>query len=296
MTEIDEAFFYTFNSDEYTSFWKQVQSIPDPDYFKECIVRPRALITMVYHGIKGDRNEIIGFCIGKAQGNSIYVSDAFSCSTIGTETNCDANIESYQEWYSVMESFKKVGRQCLSFSGWYHSHPDYGCWLSTTDVKAQNNMQTQGPMVALVVDPIKTATMGKVFLGAFRNYPEDYISNQQKYSNSLIPDAKSAEYGASAGMYYQLALNYYLTKADKIVLNDIIKNSWGETLAESPLMTNSMWIGAQIKDQVIRRMALAFDQKSTLPELDTLQNIIRGLNEDQKAGLKIQKMKYEIFG
>lgn len=57
--------------------------------------------------------------------------------------------------------------------GWYHSHPGYGCWLSGIDVSTQMlNQNFQEPFVAIVVDPVRTISAGKVCLGAFRTYPK----------------------------------------------------------------------------------------------------------------------------
>ena len=57
--------------------------------------------------------------------------------------------------------------------GWYHSHPGYGCWLSGIDVSTQMmNQSFQEPFVAIVVDPVRTISSGKVNLGAFRTYPK----------------------------------------------------------------------------------------------------------------------------
>lgn len=56
--------------------------------------------------------------------------------------------------------------------GWYHSHPGYGCWLSGIDVNTQMlNQQYQEPFVAVVIDPNRTMSAGKVEIGAFRTYP-----------------------------------------------------------------------------------------------------------------------------
>ena len=52
--------------------------------------------------------------------------------------------------------------------GWYHSHPNYGPWLSGIDVNTQKNMQMVGPMLAIVIDPIRTEISGRVDIGAFR--------------------------------------------------------------------------------------------------------------------------------
>ena len=41
------------------------------------------------------------------------------------------------------------------FVGWLHSHPGYGCWLSSTDVATQRKYFNEDWHVALVVDPTK---------------------------------------------------------------------------------------------------------------------------------------------
>jgi COP9 signalosome complex subunit 5 len=65
-----------------------------------------------------------------------------------------------------------VGRK-ENVVGWYHSHPGYGCWLSGIDVGTQTLNQTYSePFCAVVVDPHKTISFGKVEIGAFRTYPE----------------------------------------------------------------------------------------------------------------------------
>ncbi len=54
-------------------------------------------------------------------------------------------------------------------------HPGYGCWLSGIDVNNQaSNQKFQDPWLAIVVDPVRTIAQGKVQLGAFRTYPDDY--------------------------------------------------------------------------------------------------------------------------
>ncbi|MBI5635732.1 hypothetical protein HY993_02095 [Candidatus Micrarchaeota archaeon] len=39
--------------------------------------------------------------------------------------------------------------------GWAHSHPNYGCFLSSTDVSTQKKYFSQGYNVALVIDPVR---------------------------------------------------------------------------------------------------------------------------------------------
>jgi COP9 signalosome complex subunit 5 len=57
--------------------------------------------------------------------------------------------------------------------GWYHSHPGYGCWLSGIDVSTQMLQQSfSEPFLAVVIDPNRTISAGKVDIGAFRTLPE----------------------------------------------------------------------------------------------------------------------------
>ena len=55
--------------------------------------------------------------------------------------------------------------------GWYHSHPNYGPWLSGIDVATQRSYQQTDPMVAIVVDPIRSMISEKIDIGAFRTCP-----------------------------------------------------------------------------------------------------------------------------
>jgi proteasome lid subunit RPN8/RPN11 len=52
--------------------------------------------------------------------------------------------------------------------GWYHSHPGFGCWLSSVDINTQQSFEQLTPRaVAVVVDPIQSVK-GKVVIDAFR--------------------------------------------------------------------------------------------------------------------------------
>lgn len=71
--------------------------------------------------------------------------------------------------------------------GWYHSHPGYGCWLSGIDVNTQMlNQQYQEPFVAVVIDPNRTMSAGKVEIGAFRTYPT--VSAKSGYNRGTTMD------------------------------------------------------------------------------------------------------------
>jgi COP9 signalosome complex subunit 5 len=81
--------------------------------------------------------------------------------------------------------------------GWYHSHPGYGCWLSGIDVSTQMlNQQFTEPFLAVVIDPTRTVSAGKVEIGAFRTYPKDYKPPDEPVSEyQTIPLNKIEDFG-----------------------------------------------------------------------------------------------------
>lgn len=109
---------------------------------------------------------------GKVDGSTMLVMDSFALPVEGTETRVNAQNEAYEYMTAFSEAAKQVGRK-ENVIGWYHSHPGYGCWLSGIDVSTQSlNQNYQEPFVAIVIDPIRTISSGKVNIGAFRTYPK----------------------------------------------------------------------------------------------------------------------------
>lgn len=128
----------------------------------------------------------------------MLVMDSFALPVEGTETRVNAQAQAYEYMTAYIEAAKQV---CLILEimlfffwpkfyqfpvhsniqvgrlenaiGWYHSHPGYGCWLSGIDVSTQMlNQNYQEPWLAIVIDPVRTISAGKVCLGAFRTYPK----------------------------------------------------------------------------------------------------------------------------
>lgn len=96
--------------------------------------------------------------------------------------------------------------------GWYHSHPGYGCWLSGIDVSTQMlNQQFQEPFLAVVIDPTRTVSAGKVEIGAFRTYPEGYKPPDEPISEyQTIPLNKIEDFGVHCKQVFLNALPSWL--------------------------------------------------------------------------------------
>merc|ERR1712130_928589 len=94
------------------------------------------------------------------------------------------------------------------------SHPGYGCWLSGIDVSTQMlNQNFQDPFVAIVVDPIRTISAGKVNLGAFRTYPKGYKPPDDNASEyQTIPLNKIEDFGVHCKQYYRCHCRQFLCR------------------------------------------------------------------------------------
>lgn len=146
----------------------------DHHYFKYCKISALALLKMVMHARSGGNLEVMGLMLGKVDGETMIIMDSFALPVEGTETRVNAQAAAYEYMAAYIENAKQVGR-LENAIGWYHSHPGYGCWLSGIDVSTQMlNQQFQEPFVAVVIDPTRTISAGKVNLGAFRTYPKGY--------------------------------------------------------------------------------------------------------------------------
>lgn len=112
--------------------------------------------------------------------------------------------------------------------GWYHSHPGYGCWLSGIDVSTQMlNQNYQEPFVAIVIDPVRTVSSGKVNLGAFRTYPKGYKSpNEEPSEYQTIPLNKIEDFGVHCKQYYQLDVTYFKSSLDRKILESLWNKYW----------------------------------------------------------------------
>ncbi|KAF8327991.1 JAB1/Mov34/MPN/PAD-1 ubiquitin protease-domain-containing protein [Amanita rubescens] len=197
-----------------------------------------------YYDIK-----IMGLMQGKVVGDSIVVMDSFALPVQGTETRVNAASEAYEYMVEYLENSKKVGRPENAI-GWYHSHPGYGCWLSGIDVNTQlNNQSYQDPFVAVVVDPNRTISAGKVDIGAFRTYPENYTpANASSSEYQSIPLNKIEDFGVHANQYYQLNVEIFKSSLDNDILAMLWNKYWVNTLSQSPLISNRAYAVSQLSD------------------------------------------------
>ncbi|XP_006860136.1 PREDICTED: COP9 signalosome complex subunit 5 [Chrysochloris asiatica] len=194
----------------------------DHHYFKYCKISALALLKMVMHARSGGNLEVMGLMLGKVDGETMIIMDSFAL---------------------------PVGR-LENAIGWYHSHPGYGCWLSGIDVSTQMlNQQFQEPFVAVVIDPTRTISAGKVNLGAFRTYPKGYKPPDEGPSEyQTIPLNKIEDFGVHCKQYYALEVSYFKSSLDRKLLELLWNKYWVNTLSSSSLLTNADYTTGQIFD------------------------------------------------
>jgi len=221
----------------------------DPHYFKHIKVSALALLKMVMHARSGGNLEIMGLLLGKVDGNTMIVMDGVALPVEGTETRVNAQAQAYEYMAAYTEAAKSVKR-LENAIGWYHSHPGYGCWLSGIDVSTQMlNQQFQEPFVAIVIDPIRTISAGKVNIGAFRTYPKGYKPPDELPSEyQSIPLSKIEDFGVHCKAYYPMDISYFKSSMDRRLLESLWNKYWVNTLSSSSLLTNADYTTGQIFD------------------------------------------------
>ncbi|GJQ75628.1 putative Cop9 signalosome complex subunit [Trypoxylus dichotomus] len=221
----------------------------DPHFFKDIKISALALLKMVMHARSGGNLEVMGLILGKIDGNTMFVMDSFALPVEGTETRVNAQAQAYEYMSSYMDAAKMVGREENAI-GWYHSHPGYGCWLSGIDVTTQmTNQSYQEPFVAIVIDPVRTISSGKVCLGAFRTYPKGYKpANEEPSEYQTIPLNKIEDFGVHCKQYYSLEVSYFKSTLDRRLLDSLWNKYWVNTLSSSSLLTNADYTTGQMVD------------------------------------------------
>jgi COP9 signalosome complex subunit 5 len=101
------------------------------------------------------------------------------------------------------------------------------------------NQRYQDPFVAVVIDPNRTISAGKVDIGAFRTYPEDYKppSTGKADEYQSIPLSKIEDFGVHANSYYPLDVQIFKSSLDDRLLGLLWNKYWVNTLSQSPLIS-----------------------------------------------------------
>ncbi|EEB05695.2 COP9/signalosome complex subunit Csn5 [Schizosaccharomyces japonicus yFS275] len=205
---------------------------------------------MLRHVADGVPLEVMGYLQGFVRGTTMVVMDAFALPVKGTETRVNAHEEALEFSVQYQTLCKAVHRPEYVI-GWYHSHPNYGCWLSGIDVETQRqNQRFQDPFVAIVVDPIRSRTGSSVDIAAFRTFPVEYVrkipshvSHMKSFPSATpqpsMPASKVEDYGVHANDYYELPIQIVQSSAEKRVTEYLASCNWAYGFSQPTLLQDA---------------------------------------------------------
>lgn len=114
-----------------------------------------ALAKSIIHATLNKDTEVLGFLIGDFciwnEKKYTLVKDSRSIESISKPDMVEPDRDSLAKALSKMSKTLKES----VIVGWYHSHPDYGCFLSSIDIQSQRSFFSNPHHVALVIDPIR---------------------------------------------------------------------------------------------------------------------------------------------
>ncbi|KAJ2713275.1 COP9 signalosome catalytic subunit rri1 [Coemansia spiralis] len=273
-------------------------------HFQRVEISSVALVKMVMHARSGGDIEVMGLMLGKIVGNTMVVLDAFALPVEGSETRVNAQSESYEYMAQYLMQNQASG-QNEPVIGWYHSHPGYGCWLSGIDVATQMlNQQFQEPFLAVVIDPKRTMSAGKVDLGAFRTFPEDYQPPKTTSGGTdadgfqSVPLNKIEDFGVHADKYYPLEVSYFKSTLDQKLMERLWRKHWVNTLSQSPLVANSEFTTQKI-NEVADKICMCGRESREGRKGMSLSQVLResdAVAEEVAQGHASHALKKKLFG
>ncbi|GJC89966.1 26S proteasome regulatory subunit RPN11 [Colletotrichum tofieldiae] len=193
-----------------------------------------ALLKMLRHGRAGVPMEVMGLMLGEFVDDfTVRVVDVFAMPQSGTGVSVEAVDPVFQ--MKMMDMLRQTGRP-EAVVGWYHSHPGFGCWLSSVDINTQQSFEQLTPRaVAVVVDPIQSVK-GKVVIDAFRliNPQSLMLGQEPRQSTSNLghlnkPSIQALIHGLNRH-YYSIGINYRKTALEENMLMNLHKHVWTEAL------------------------------------------------------------------
>lgn len=303
---------YTYDTAEQKAIQEAKPWKTDPHHFKNVRISAVALLKMVMHARSGGSIEVMGLMQGKIAGDTIIVTDAFRLPVEGTETRVNAQDEANEYMVGYLQACREQGK-LENAVGWYHSHPGYGCWLSGIDVSTQVTQQTfSDPFLAVVIDPDRTISAGKVEIGAFRTYPENYKPPESGAGDGYqtIPLAKIEDFGAHSSRYYSLEVSHFKSSLDTHLLELLWNKYWVQTLSQSPLFTNREYSSKQMLDlsSKIRQTSSMISKGGRGPQMSVgmpqrelvqqLEKVVKDGNKiagEERTGLMAGEVKAKLF-
>lgn len=215
------------------------EDLNKPDTSETIYISGLALLKMLRHGRAGVPMEVMGLMLGEfVDDYTITCVDVFAMPQSGTGVSVESVDEVFQT--RMIEMLHQVGRPEMVV-GWYHSHPGFGCWLSSVDVATQLSFETLNKRaVAVVVDPIQSVR-GKVVIDAFRTINPLHVT-RSKFSTRMEArqvtcnlghiekPTNTAIYHGLNRQYYSLRTIFSIGSTEKKMLENMSEYSWLDSM------------------------------------------------------------------
>jgi len=189
---------------------------------------------MLKHGRAGVPMEVMGLMLGEfVDDYTVEVVDVFAMPQSGTGVSVEAVDHVFQT--DMLEMLRQTNRSQIVV-GWYHSHPGFGCWLSSVDVNTQQSFeQLNSRSVAVVVDPIQSVK-GKVVMDAFRLIDQQLLLTGQPHRQTTSNLGHLRKPSLQALMhnlnrhYYSINISSHQNDLEQDMLLSLHKEGWAKAL------------------------------------------------------------------
>lgn len=205
-----------------------------PDCAEKVHISSLALLKMLKHGRAGVPMEVMGLMLGQfVDDYTIHCVDVFAMPQSGTSVTVESVDPVFQT--QMLDMLKQTGRPEMVV-GWYHSHPGFGCWLSSTDINTQSSFEAlNARAVAVVVDPIQSVK-GKVVIDCFRliNPQLMMLGQEPRQTTNNIghlhkPSIQALIHGLNRH-YYSIVIDYRKNELEEQMLMNLHKRNWASAL------------------------------------------------------------------
>jgi 26S proteasome regulatory subunit N11 len=252
-----------------------------------------ALLKMLRHGRAGVPMEVMGLMLGEfVDDYTVRVVDVFAMPQSGTGVSVEAVDPVFQT--KMMDMLRQTGRP-ETVVGWYHSHPGFGCWLSSVDINTQQSFEQLTPRaVAVVIDPIQSVK-GKVVIDAFRliNPQTLMLGQEPRQTTSNVghlnkPSIQALIHGLNRH-YYSIAVGYLKGRggaSSNGTSSSAVPGSNGQVGGEEAMLMNlhkSVWTEA------LTMPDFKTEADRTLEKLNKLVTLADGYEKRVKEETELSK-------
>nr|CAG8435277.1 2055_t:CDS:2 [Entrophospora candida] len=185
---------------------------PTVDNAEMVYISSLALLKMLKHGRAGVPMEVMGLMLGEfVDDYTVRVIDVFAMPQSGTGVSVEAVDPVFQT--KMLDMLKQTGRPEMVV-GWYHSHPGFGCWLSSVDINTQQSVKGK-----VVIDAFRLINPQMLMLGQEPRQTTSNIGHLNK------PSIQALIHGLNRH-YYSIAINYRKNELEQKMLLNLHKKNW----------------------------------------------------------------------